>query len=125
MRGGPVEKRTVLRQPIRIVKKPWGREIWFAFTKKYLGKILEIRKGHRLSLQYHKKKHETLYVLSGSCQVQIQHHKYRLGPGKGWVLPPKTLHRFRALSGKVRLLEVSTSHPKDVVRLADDYRRLG
>ena len=110
-------------KPHRTVAKPWGKEIWFAHTPHYLGKIILIRKGCRLSLQYHKKKHETLFVLHGQCEAQVYDKKYRLRPG--WVipLPPKTPHRFKASGGPLTLLEVSTSEPEDVVRLEDDYGR--
>ena len=111
------------KKPARIQPKPWGKEIWFAHTRGYLGKILWIRKGHRLSLQYHRKKHETLFVLRGICEAEVEGRKYRLKPG--WVipLPPRTRHRFKALKGDLTLVEVSTPHPGDVVRLEDDYGR--
>jgi len=106
-----------------VVKKPWGEENIFADSGLYLGKILTINKGHKLSLQYHTKKHETLYVLSGRCLLEISGHKYRYKPGDVAVIPPGTLHRFCAPRGKVTLIEVSTPHSEDTVRVKDDYGR--
>lgn len=108
---------------IKIVKKPWGRENIFADSGLYLGKILTINKGSRLSLQYHTKKHETLYVLSGRCIMEISGKKKTCKPGTAMAIPPKTRHRFCAPYGRVTLLEVSTYHPDDTVRLKDDYGR--
>ena len=107
----------------KVVEKPWGREIWFAQAKKYVGKILEIKKGHRLSRQYHKRKHETLYVLKGRLHVELADKKSIKKPGAALVIPPCTIHRFEARYGPVTLVEVSTPEVWDVVRLADDYGR--
>jgi mannose-6-phosphate isomerase-like protein (cupin superfamily) len=107
-----------------IVKKPWGEERIFASVPElYLGKILVINKGARLSLQYHTKKHETLYVLRGKCLMEIKGKKTVYNPGEGAPIPTGVRHRFSAPYGKVTLLEVSTYHPNDTVRLSDDYKR--
>jgi mannose-6-phosphate isomerase len=107
-----------------IIKKPWGQENIFASAPgKYLGKILTINKGQRLSLQYHTKKHETLYVLRGRCLMEIDGGKRVYNPGEAAPIPTKVVHRFAAPYGRVTLLEVSTYHPDDTVRLKDDYKR--
>ena len=114
--------------PIKIVLKPWGKEIWFAHTKKYVGKILIIKKGQRLSRQYHKVKHETLYTDSGKYILELGAtgaKKRIMKPGDAFVVTPKTVHRMFAKYGDVRILEVSTPEVWDVVRLQDDYGRSG
>ena len=107
-----------------IIKKPWGQENIFACAPGlYLGKILTINKGSRLSLQYHTKKHETLYVLKGKCLMEIKGKKAVYKPGESAPIPAGVKHRFAAPYGRVTLLEVSTYHPNDTVRLKDDYGR--
>jgi mannose-6-phosphate isomerase len=106
----------------RIVEKPWGREIWYAHTDQYAGKLLEVKEGHRLSLQKHRVKEETLYLLSGKLLLTYGKETYEWQPGQSIHIPPNTVHRFEALEDSV-LLEVSTSHLDDVVRLEDDYGR--
>jgi len=115
---------------MRIVEKPWGREIWWAHLDgKYLGKILEIKEGNQLSLQYHQIKEETIYVLKGSLTLLCTHHrdgqikKEILEEGEMFHIPPLSVHRFAAENGDVTLVEVSTDFPDDVVRLEDDYNR--
>src|SRR6056300_1359168 len=112
------------------VDKPWGNEIWWAHAKgKYMGKILNIKERHRLSLQYHIDKEETIYVLSG--RLKLTYSNSRNGElkeciveeGEAYHVIPMTVHRFEAYRGDVTLLEVSTDFPDDVVRIADDYRR--
>ena len=105
------------------VMKPWGWELWFAHSAKYVGKILFIRKGHRLSKQYHRQKHETIYTDQGRWLLEINGHKKMMKPGSSAVVPPRTIHRYCAPYQNVRLLEVSTPQVKDVVRLDDDYGR--
>ena len=112
------------KNKITIVKKPWGEENIFASVPElYLGKILIINKGARLSLQYHTKKHETLYVLSGRCLMEINGKAAVYEPGEAVSLPTGVRHRFAAPYGRVTLLEVSTYHPDDTIRLKDDYGR--
>lgn len=105
------------------VEKPWGHEIWFARHKKYVGKILVIDKGHRLSRQYHRVKHETIYVLRGRLLLELGRRSKELSPGKAFAVAPGTVHRFAAPRGRVTLLEVSTPEVTDIVRLSDDYGR--
>jgi len=116
-------------RPARKVEKPWGYEEIFAETPDYVGKILFIRKGEALSLQYHEVKEETLRVLDGELELvtgpsieSLESH--RLGPADVFHISPGTLHRMVALTD-CRLLEVSTNHLDDVVRLEDRYGREG
>ncbi|MEY3130613.1 MAG: hypothetical protein RLY12_985 [Verrucomicrobiota bacterium] len=121
----------------KIVEKPWGREIWYADQAAYAGKVLEVKKGCRLSLQYHERKTETLFLLSGKVLLTLR--ALAAGetpapslvtpadqsvwlPGQAIHIPARTLHRFEALEDSV-LLEVSTPELTDVVRLQDDYAR--
>jgi mannose-6-phosphate isomerase-like protein (cupin superfamily) len=114
---------------MKIVEKPWGREIWVAVTDKYAFKIIEIKKGTRTSFQYHVKKHEHLYVDRGVLQVEWENEQGQmetlvLRPGEVVENKPGRKHRATALED-LRLLEVSTPELDDVVRLDDDYRREG
>ena len=121
----------------KIVEKPWGREIWYADQAAYAGKVLEVKKGCRLSLQYHERKTETLFLLSGKVLLTLR--ALAAGetpapslvtpadqsvwlPGRAVHIPARTIHRFEALEDSV-LLEVSTPELTDVVRLQDDFAR--
>ncbi len=115
----------------KVVAKPWGQELWFARTDHYAGKILTIKKGRRLSLQYHERKHEVQYVDSGRIKVTLgssdrpdEYREVIAGPGTVIVLPPGAVHRMEALED-ARLFEVSTPELEDIVRLDDDYGRAG
>jgi mannose-6-phosphate isomerase-like protein (cupin superfamily) len=108
----------------RVVKKPWGREIWIARSNRYVGKIIHVKKGHRLSKQYHRFKHETIYADSGCWVLEIGSRRRRMRPGDMVVLPPGTVHRFMSPYEDIRILEISTPHLRDVVRLEDDYGRI-
>jgi len=106
------------------VEKPWGHEIRWAINEKYLGKILHIEKGQRLSLQLHEQKDETIYVLKGTVVVQLDKRTVILEEGESLRIQPKTIHRFcSTLENSVTLIEVSTPEIDDVVRLEDDYGR--
>lgn len=109
------------------VKKPWGHEIRWAVNEKYLGKILKIDPGHKLSRQYHEHKDETIYVLEGVLVLEIGQgddiEKFILSPGATWRIEPATVHRFASPSVGCTLIEVSTPEIDDVVRLEDDYGR--
>lgn len=114
----------------RIVQKPWGHELIFAETQDYVGKLLYINEGHKLSLQYHEEKEETILVISGTLELTISDHGRRgvstikLTEGESFHVTPNTIHRFAATCGtNVVLAEVSTNHLEDVVRLEDDYDR--
>ena len=109
--------------------KPWGWELLYALTEGYAGKIIFIKKGHRLSLQYHRKKEETMYLLSGSIVFETGDFpagltQCTIKPGESLHLPPGTLHRIKA-SEDSTILEVSTPELDDVTRLSDDYGRAG
>ena len=111
----------------RRVDKPWGHEEIWAHTEHYVGKLLVIRTGHRLSLQHHVFKEETLRVMSGRIELEKGPSvnaltKTVLVAGGLVHLPPGTVHRFTALEDTV-LVEVSTTQLDDVVRHRDDYGR--
>ncbi|MGO8747152.1 MAG: cupin domain-containing protein [Thermoguttaceae bacterium] len=113
--------------PPQIVEKPWGREIWVAHTDKYAFKIIEIKAGHRSSLQYHVRKHEHIYVETGVLQLEWENETgemvtLTLRPGNVVENKPGRKHRALAVED-VRLLEVSTPELNDVVRVEDDYHR--
>ena len=109
---------------MRRVAKPWGFEIIWAETPNYVGKLIHINAGHRLSLQYHEIKEETVYVLSGILYVYDGEGKItKLTPGQSFHVNVGQVHRFGANETAVEIVEVSTPHLEDVVRIADDYKR--
>ena len=109
---------------IKIVEKPWGHEKLWAQTNEYVGKVLFIKAGHRLSKQYHEVKEETIYVLSGILSVYDKDDNVtEVRPGENFHVRPRQVHRFGATFSNVEIMEVSTNHLDDVVRLEDDYRR--
>jgi mannose-6-phosphate isomerase-like protein (cupin superfamily) len=110
-----------VRQP-KVVDKPWGREIWYAHTDRYAGKVLEVDEGHVLSLQKHEVKHETLYLQSGRMRFTLADQVFEWLPGQCVEIPPDTIHRMEALEDSV-ILETSTPELEDVVRLEDRYGR--
>jgi len=110
------------RRTPKIVDKPWGREVWYAHTDRYAGKILEVTEGHILSLQKHEVKHETLYLQSGRMEFRLGAEVFDWSPGETVMIPPGTVHRMEALEDSV-ILEVSTPELEDVVRLEDRYGR--
>tara|TARA_Y100000592_G_C5444834_1_gene305439 strand:- start:412 stop:762 length:351 start_codon:yes stop_codon:yes gene_type:complete len=109
-----------------IVNKPWGRELIWANTEKYVGKILTIKSGEKLSRQYHKIKDETIFVLYGILSLEVGQNpvkKLTLREKETFRVIPGTIHRFCAEHGDVDLIEVSTPELDDVVRLEDEYNR--
>ncbi|MEW6201554.1 MAG: cupin [bacterium] len=118
-----------MQSQIRTVEKPWGREIWIAYENgRYAGKILEISKGHRLSLQFHERKHETLYLLEGVANFALENddgviQEGRITSGAVRVVRPGRKHRMEAVEN-CRFLEFSSPELDDVVRVEDDYRRV-
>tara|TARA_R110000796_G_scaffold189685_2_gene306496 strand:+ start:1289 stop:1636 length:348 start_codon:yes stop_codon:yes gene_type:complete len=113
-----------------IIEKPWGTEETWAKTGKYMGKILYINEGQRLSLKYHSKKEHTIYVLEGTLQLILEETSIRdkevliLNVGSSHHIEPMTIHRFAATQGgAVKLIEVSTLEEDDIVRIEDDYSR--
>lgn len=115
------------RAPVRRVEKPWGHEIIWAHTDQYVGKILHIKAGHALSLQYHNTKDETIHVLRGTLRFLAgpsaeSVEDVELREGDSFRVVPGTVHRMIAVSD-TDLLEASTAHLDDVVRLEDRYGR--
>jgi len=111
----------------RKTEKPWGYELLYALTPHYAGKIIFVKKGYRLSLQYHREKDESMYLLQGQVRFTIQPQNGKMSetvaePGFCLHLPPLTTHRVEALEDST-ILEVSTPQLSDVVRLQDDYGR--
>jgi len=120
-----------MRKTPQIIEKPWGHEKIWAAANRYVGKILFIKKGHRLSRQYHQVKEETIMVMSGKLMLEAGPYnrgedieRHVLEVGDVFHVAPGTIHRFCAEEGDVRLVEVSTCEITDVVRLEDDYRRI-
>lgn len=114
---------------MRRVEKPWGHELIWAVTDRYVGKVLHIKKGEQLSLQYHRQKDETVMVWTGRMRFVFfrenespQHQD--LGPGEAFHVTPGLRHRMIALED-CDVFEVSTTELDDVVRLEDAYGREG
>jgi mannose-6-phosphate isomerase len=109
---------------MEIINKPWGHEKIWAQTKDYVGKILFIKAGHRLSKQYHEVKEETILVTQGTlCVYDGEDKVTHVYPGENFHVVPGQVHRFGASYSNVEIIEVSTNHLEDVVRLEDDYQR--
>ena len=112
----------------RRVEKPWGWELIWAHTDQYVGKLLFVRKGHSLSLQFHNEKDESWYVQEGRAEVEMGapgdavRESEVVAPGAAFRIRPGTVHRVRALQDTL-ILEVSTTHLDDIVRLEDRYGR--
>jgi len=113
------------------VDKPWGHEIWWALTERYVGKILHVRQGESLSLQYHEVKDETILIQSGRLLFETRPageqgelRRIEMEPGDVFHITPGTLHRMTGLTD-CDILEVSTPELDDVVRLEDRYGRAG
>lgn len=111
--------------PLR-TNKPWGYELLFAHTDKYAGKVIFVRKGHRLSLQYHNKKDESIYIQEGRVLVELETDgkmvQTERSAGSCYRVRPLIKHRITAIEDTL-LFEVSTPELDDVERLADDYGR--
>lgn len=110
------------------VDKPWGHELIWAHTDQYVGKILHVNPGHALSLQYHEVKDETIFLLSGEMKFWAgpsmeELKEVTLLAGEAFRVKPGTIHRMEAVT-EVDMLEASTPHLKDVVRLEDRYGRI-
>jgi len=128
---------------VRVVPKPWGHETIWAHTERYVGKVLHIKAGHSLSVQYHNQKDETIHLLSGTMIYRIGtedgrqrtaggtadggRHELQVvefKAGESFRNEPGTIHQMEAVTDCV-LLEASTPHLDDVVRLTDRYGRQG
>jgi mannose-6-phosphate isomerase-like protein (cupin superfamily) len=118
-----------MKKEIRRVDKPWGYELIFAHTDRYVGKILHINPGEALSLQYHEVKDETLHLLSGEYELEVEESgkmvRHAMKPGDTYHIAPHTRHRMTTTDTACDILEVSTPELEDVVRLEDRYGRAG
>lgn len=116
-----------MRIPIRRVEKPWGYELIFAHTDRYVGKILHVNSGQALSLQYHEVKDETLYLADGEVELLVEEDgslvTTTLHGGESYRIRPFTKHRMVAGENGCDIIEVSTPELEDVVRLEDRYGR--
>ena len=114
----------------RRVEKPWGWELIWAHAQQYVGKVLFVRAGHSLSLQFHREKDESWYVQSGRARLELGDagqgalDEEVIGEGACFRFRPGTVHRITALEDTT-ILEASTPHLDDVVRLEDAYGRAG
>jgi quercetin dioxygenase-like cupin family protein len=115
-----------LTHPDKLVEKPWGYELIWAHTDRYVGKVLHIKKGESLSYQFHNVKDETIRLLSGALELDIEKNgrqqKLRLAVGESLHIVPLMKHRMIAIED-CDVLEVSTPELDDVVRLEDRYGR--
>jgi mannose-6-phosphate isomerase len=113
---------------VKRVPKPWGYEIIWAHTDRYVGKVLHINAGHALSVQYHNRKDETIYLLSGEMKYWVklgdELENVRLEQGDAFRITPGTVHYMEAITD-CDILEASTPELDDVVRLEDRYGREG
>jgi mannose-6-phosphate isomerase len=112
---------------VRRIEKPWGYELIWATTKDYVAKILYVRAGESLSLQYHKIKEETIFLEEGNLLLEIGDtenalKQLEMKPGDSFHIEPGRIHRFNAKT-ECKIFEVSTPFLSDVVRLKDKYGR--
>lgn len=116
------------RRPVRTVPKPWGHETIWAHTDRYVGKILHIRAGEALSVQYHERKDETVHLLRGELLYRVEQdgelRDVHLKEGESFRIVPGTVHQMEAVTD-CDVLEASTPELDDVVRLTDRYGREG
>ncbi len=124
--AGKAAEKGGLTQPVR-VDKPWGHELIWAHTGRYVGKILHVKAGHALSLQYHERKDETIHLLTGRMKFEAGPSvealaEVPLETGGSYHVTPGTVHRMTAITD-VDILEASTPELDDVVRLQDRYGR--
>jgi mannose-6-phosphate isomerase-like protein (cupin superfamily) len=119
------------RVSVTRVPKPWGHETIWAHSERYVGKILHITAGHELSVQYHNRKDETVYLLSGEITYRVQKDgnddvldDVKLKIGESFRITPGTIHQMIAVTD-CDVLEVSTPEVDDIVRLSDKYGREG
>ena len=111
---------------LKIISKPWGYEKIWAYSNSengYVGKIIHINKGCRLSLQKHINKEETIIVLSGELELVLENKTLILKPQEYFHITPDTIHRFCSKGGSCTLIEVSTKELDDIIRIEDDYGR--
>jgi mannose-6-phosphate isomerase len=113
----------------RRVDKPWGHELIWTHTERYVGKVIVIETGRRLSLQRHEVKDESILVRAGRLRLFLEDddgviREAELGPGDHRRIPTGRIHRFEAIE-RCELIEVSTPELDDVIRLEDDFGREG
>ena len=111
------------------VEKPWGSELIWTHTDRYVGKLISINGGARLSLQFHNEKDESLFVVEGTLNLHLENDDgdleiRKMEPGDFARVQTGRVHRFEAVTD-TKLIEVSTPELDDVVRLEDDYGRKG
>ena len=117
------------RDDARRVEKPWGHELIWAHTDRYVGKIIVVEAGRRLSLQRHAVKDESIFVMTGRLRLTLEDETgaigvMELGPGDHRHVPTGRVHRFEAVE-RTELMEISTPELDDVIRLEDDFGREG
>jgi quercetin dioxygenase-like cupin family protein len=116
------------KSPVKRIPKPWGYEILWAHTDRYVGKVLHINAGQALSVQYHNHKDETVYLLKGEMKYWVklgdELEDVRLREGDAFRITPGTVHYMEAITD-CDILEASTPELDDVVRLEDRYGREG
>ncbi|HEY9425707.1 MAG TPA: cupin domain-containing protein [Gemmatimonadaceae bacterium] len=116
------------RGEVKVVPKPWGHEIIWAHTDRYVGKVLHINAGHALSVQYHERKDETVYLLAGELiywvKLDGEMRDMKLKVGEAFRITPGTVHYMEAVTD-CDVLEASTPDLDDVVRISDRYGREG
>ena len=118
------------KERVRFVEKPWGHEVIWAHTPLYVGKVLHIKAGQALSVQYHEQKDETIHLLSGTMIYRVsdvahgEMKEITLVAGESFRNEPGTVHQMEAVTD-CDVLEASTPHLDDVVRLKDRYGREG
>jgi len=113
----------------RHVPKPWGHELIWAHTDRYVGKVLVIEQGRRLSLQKHEVKDESIFVVAGRLRLHLEDDDgvvrvQELGPGQHRRVRTGRIHRYEAIE-RSEIMEVSTPELDDVIRLEDDFGREG
>ena len=122
--GNPLFRRTDIRR----IQKPWGYELIWGHTERYVGKVLHVNEGESLSLQYHEMKDETLFVVRGRVSLELRSGEESsvviLEVGQALHIPPGLIHRIVGLED-TDIVEVSTPELDDVVRLEDRYGRIG
>ena len=114
---------------VKVVPKPWGHEVIWAHTELYVGKLLHIKAGHALSMQYHEQKDETIHLLRGTMIYRVAQSAGGLlevpfVEGESYRNTPGVVHQMEAVTD-CEVLEASTPHLDDVVRLSDRYGRAG
>jgi mannose-6-phosphate isomerase-like protein (cupin superfamily) len=115
---------------VRKVEKPWGHELIWAHTDAYVGKVLFVKAGHSLSLQFHREKDEAWLIQAGRVKLELGDvgatmlNEEIVGPGAAFHYTPGTVHRVTAIEDTT-IVEVSTPQLDDVVRLEDAYGRAG